>query len=138
MYSMGQTQILLIVLSVILVGVSVAVGIDQFSENALTSNRDAVASDCQRIISQSMQWYRKPSSLGGGGKDFTASGGLTFSKIGADSTNENGGYSLSVTDANNITIVGTGNETKSDGNPVQVTIQYTASTNTFGYSDNLN
>ena len=47
---MGQTQILLIVLSVIIVGVAVAVGIDQFQENALTSNRDAVAADCQRIL----------------------------------------------------------------------------------------
>ena len=45
---MGQTQILLIVLSVIIVGVAVAVGIDQFAENALTSNRDAVAGDCRK------------------------------------------------------------------------------------------
>jgi hypothetical protein len=135
---MGQTQVLFIVLSVVLVGMAVAVGIDQFGENALSSNRDAVASDCQRIVSQSMQWYRKPTSLGGGGKDFTANGGLTFAKIGADSTNENGGYSISVVDADNITIVGTGNETNSDGSTVQVTVQFTASSNTFGYSDNLN
>jgi hypothetical protein len=135
---MGQTQILLIVLSVIIVGVAVAVGIDQFQENALTSNRDAVAADCQRIISQSMQWFRKPLSLGGGGKDFTANGGLTFAKIGVDTINENGGFGLTVTDADHITIVGTGAETKQDGNAVQVTIVYEASTNSFTYSDNVN
>jgi hypothetical protein len=135
---MGQTQILLIVLSVIIVGVAVAVGIDQFQENALTSNRDAVAADCQRIISQSMQWYRKPLSLGGGGKDFTANGGLTFAKIGVDTLNENGSYALPTITAGEITIVGTGAETKPDGNPVEVTIVYTASTNSFAYTDNVN
>ena len=132
---MGQTQILLIVLSVIIVGVAVAVGIDQFAENALTSNRDAVAADCQRLISQSMQYYRKPTSLGGGGNAFT---GLTFQKIGADTLNQNGVFSVSVTDADNISIVGVGSENKSDGTPVQVTIGYTGSTNTFAYTDNLN
>jgi hypothetical protein len=132
---MGQTQILLIVLSVIIVGVAVAVGIDQFAENALTSNRDAVAADCQRIISQSMQYYRKPTSLGGGGNAFT---GLTFSKIGVDTLNQNGSYTLSVTDADNIRIVGSGSEKKGDGTPVQVTLDYTGSTNSFVYADNLN
>ena len=132
---MGQTQILLIVLSVIIVGVAVAVGIDQFAENALTSNRDAVAADCQRIISQSMQYYRKPNSLGGGSNSFT---GLTFAKIGVDTLNQNGSYSLSVIGPDNIQIVGSGAEKKSDGNPVQVTLDYTGSTNSFTYSDNLN
>lgn len=132
---MGQTQILLIVLSVILVGVAVAVGIDQFSENALTSNRDAVAADCQRIISQTMQYYRKPTSLGGGGNAFT---GLTFAKLGVDTLNQNGSFALTVTDADHITIVGSGAEKKSDGSPVQVTINYEGATNTFSYSDNLN
>ena len=131
---MGQTQLLLIVLSVIIVGVAVAAGIDQFSENALNANRDAVGADCQRIISQSMQWFRKPTSLGGGGKDFT---GLTLDKIGVKASNENGSYALTVVDADNIQIVGTGVETKDDGTPVQVTIVYTASTNTFNYSDNI-
>ena len=132
---MGQTQILLIVLSVIIVGVAVAVGIDQFAENALTSNRDAVAADCQRIISQSMQYYRKPTSLGGGGNSFT---GLTFAKIGVDTLNQNGVFGLTVTDADNIQIAGTGSETRSDGTPVQVTLDYTGSINNFVYSDNLN
>lgn len=132
---MGQTQILFVVLSVIVVGIAVAVGIDQFGENALTSNRDAVAADCQRLISQSMQWYRKPTSLGGGGNTFT---GLTLAKIGADSTDENGTFSLNVTDPDNITLIGTGTEKKKDGNAVKVTIVYTASTNNFAYSDNLN
>jgi len=140
---MGQTQILLLVLSVIIIGVAVAVGIDQFSENAVTSNRDAVAADCQRLVSQSMQWYRKPPSLGGGGRDFT---GMTWSNLGiqADSTgaygNQNGSYALTVeagTPSTAITIVGTGSENKSDGSAVEVTVGYDASNNSFGYSDNL-
>jgi hypothetical protein len=42
---MGQQQILLIVLSVILVGVAVAIGISMFRDNAINSNRDAIYSD---------------------------------------------------------------------------------------------
>jgi type II secretory pathway pseudopilin PulG len=131
---MGQTQVLLIALSVVLVGIAAAVGIDQFSENAMTSNRDAVAADCQRIISQAMQWYRRPASLGGGGKDFSA---LTFDKIGVTSTNDNGTYVLSGQAADTFTITGTGTENNAAGDPVEVVIVYTASTNDFAYSDNL-
>ena len=139
---MGQTQVLLLVLSVIIVGVAVSAGIDQFSENALTPNRDAVAADCQRIVSQSMQWYRKPTSLGGGGKDFTTMTfghlGIATDSTGAVYTNQNGSYGLTAGNANQITILGTGSENKGDGTPVTVTLTYDATNNAFTYTDNIN
>ena len=42
---MGQQQLLLIVLSVIIVGIAVAVGITTFQSNAVEANRQAVISD---------------------------------------------------------------------------------------------
>jgi hypothetical protein len=133
---MGQTQLLMIVLAVIIVGIAVAVGIGQFGESALAANRDAVAADCQTIISKSQGWYRKPTSLGGGGNSFE---GLTLAQIGVSASNENGSYAIAVSgDANEIvTCTGTGNENTDAGDAVEVTVAYNASDNTTTYSDNM-
>jgi hypothetical protein len=40
---MGQQQLLLIILGVIVVGIAVAVGITMFKDNAVSANRDAVS-----------------------------------------------------------------------------------------------
>ena len=42
---MGQQQLLLIILGVIVVGIAVAVGITMFSDSAISANRDAVTND---------------------------------------------------------------------------------------------
>ncbi|MCP4724249.1 MAG: hypothetical protein GY863_04400, partial [bacterium] len=67
---MGQQQLLLIVLGVIVVGIAVALGMTMFSEGAAQSNFDAVLADIQRYASNAQQFYMKPSSLGGGGMSF--------------------------------------------------------------------
>jgi hypothetical protein len=105
---MGQTQILMIVLAVIIVGIAVAAGITMFSQSAVTANRDAVVLDCNSVASMAMQFYKKPTEMGGGNRTFT---GLTLAKLNFAASNNNGGYTLTVTDAQNISIVGTGVET---------------------------
>lgn len=62
---MGTQQILLIVLSVIIVGAAVAVGIDMFNRQDFTSNRSSAASDVQIFLTQVLQYYKMPTSLGG-------------------------------------------------------------------------
>lgn len=108
---MGQTQILMIVLAVIIVGIAVAAGINMFGKSAVTANRDAVVGDCQSIASAAMQYYKKPASMGGGERTFT---GLNLAKLGWSQFNVNTdgvvGYTLTVVDAQNITIAGTGAE----------------------------
>jgi type II secretory pathway pseudopilin PulG len=118
---MGQTQILMIILAVIIIGIAVTVGITQFGESSLAANRDAVAGDCQRVIALSQQWAKKPASLGGGGNAFT---GLTLAAIGVGATNANGAVALAVGDENTITCTGTGNEKTSAGAAVTVTMVY--------------
>ena len=105
---MGQTQILMIVLAVIIVGIAVAAGIQMFGKSAITANRDAVVGDCQSIASAAMQYYKKPAEMGGGGQAFT---GLTLAKLNWSASNANGSYTLTVVDASNITVAGTGVET---------------------------
>ena len=132
---MGQSQLLMIVLGVIIVGIAVAVGISQMGESALSANHDAVAQDNLRIVSQAQAWYRKPTSLGGGGSSFT---GFTLAKAGMDSTNANGTYSVSVaSDGTNLTITGTGTELTSGGSTVEVVTSYYAANDSTSTTDNM-
>jgi Tfp pilus assembly protein PilE len=94
---MGQQQLLLIILGVIVVGIAVAVGITMFSDSAISANRDAVTNDLVNLASRAQQYYRRPTSLGGGGNSFT---GLTanaagLAKLTNKTSNGNGTYSIS-------------------------------------------
>jgi Tfp pilus assembly protein PilE len=68
---MGQQQLLLIVLGVIIVGIAVVVGINVFTASSLEANKSALVADLQTIGSMAQQWYRKPAAMGGGGNTFT-------------------------------------------------------------------
>ncbi|MSR82510.1 MAG: hypothetical protein EXS58_06235 [Candidatus Latescibacteria bacterium] len=131
---MGQTQILMIILAVIIIGIAVTVGMTQFGESSLAGNRDAMAGDCQRVVALSQQWAKKPVSLGGGGNVFT---GMTLAKIGAGATNANGAVAVKVNDADTITCTGTGNQEKSAGVPVVVTMVYNLGDANPTTTDNL-
>ena len=114
---MGQQQLLLIVLGVIIVGIAVVVGINVFTVSSANSNRDAVISDLTTLAAMSQQYYRKPTAMGGGGNEFT---GWTIPTT-LQST-ANGSYSATVA-ANTVTLAGIGNEIGNDGtDSVQVTM----------------
>jgi len=71
---MGQQQLLLIVLGVIIVGVAVVVGINLFNANAETSTQDSIVSQGTNLGAMAQQYYKKPTSMGGGGNSFTPAG----------------------------------------------------------------
>ena len=52
---MGQQQLLLIVLSVIIVGIAVVVGIQMFGASAASSNLEAVTSDLLHLAARAQQ-----------------------------------------------------------------------------------
>jgi len=106
---MGQQQLLLIVLGVIIVGIAIVVGINIATTSAQSSNRDAVIADLNTIGNYAQQYYRKPSSMGGGNNTFT---GWTIPP--AIDTTGNGTFVATVA-AQTVTIVGTGTETGNDG-----------------------
>ncbi len=64
-------QILLIVLSVIIVGAAVAVGITMFSTQAINSNRSAVLSDMNTFAASALAYFKTPTNLAGAGSDFS-------------------------------------------------------------------
>ncbi len=106
---MGQQQLLLIVLGVIIVGIAVVVGINVFTASSSQANRDAVIADLTNLASLAQQYYRKPTALAGGGNTFT---GWTIPSVLA--TTGNGTYTATVS-PQTITLVGTGNEKGNDG-----------------------
>ena len=63
---MGQQQLLLLVLGIVIVGLAIVVGIQAFAENQKKSNVDALLLTSMRIASDSQAWLRTPTSFGGG------------------------------------------------------------------------
>ena len=85
---MGTQQILLIVLSVIIVGIAVAVGIAMFNNQAINSAEAACISDMSNFSAIAMAYYRTPSSQGGssyGSSNWDADHIAAYVGIGYDS-----------------------------------------------------
>ena len=78
---MGQQQLLLLVLGIVIVGLAVVVGIQAFSENQKQANADQMVNDCIRIASDSQAWKLKPSAFGGGASASNWTG-LNFGQMG--------------------------------------------------------
>ncbi len=136
---MGQQQILLIVLGAIIVGIATVVGINMFNESAANANLDAVSNDLLNLASRAQQYYRKPTSMGGGGKSFT---GLTADAAGiaqltSNPVNDNGTVSISVAGNDSlVTIQGLGVEdADKDGDPVLVSCTVTSSGASLSITD---
>jgi Tfp pilus assembly protein PilE len=108
---MGQQQLLLIILGVIIVGIAVAVGINMFTASASSSNRDAVSADLQNLAAMAQQYFRRPASMGGGNQSF-----LGWTIPAQLDTNANGTYAITATDSSTyVVITGTGTEVGNDG-----------------------
>lgn len=126
---MGTQQILLIVLSVIIVGAAIAVGIQMFNAQAYSANKSAIAADAQSFASQIVQYYKTPTSQGGAGGTVTAGmedaiGG--FIGWGADNTkNDSGEYIIDAVaaGATTVTIYGRGTEVKGGTSPVRPAVR---------------
>ena len=69
---MGTQQILMIVLSVIVVGAAVAVGIQMFDNQSRNQARAAITSDMLTMGINVQAYFRTPTLLGGGGGAFNA------------------------------------------------------------------
>ena len=124
---MGQQQLLLITLSLIVVGAAIAPISYMFRSQASQSNREAMIGDLINTAARAQKFHRTPTTLGGGGNSFN---GFYLSPL--DTANANGSYSLSTTlpsgaafvagsstpissDVDTIYIVGCGTEAGTDG-----------------------
>ncbi len=122
---MGQQQLLLIVLGVIIVGIAIVVGINLFQAQSVNANRDAVIGDLNNLASISMSYFKKPTSMGGGGNSFVG-----FAMPTNMGSNDNGTYTIKTAGtAAAIVFQGVGTEIGDDG---AANVTYTATVSSAG------
>ena len=63
---MGQQQLLLLVLGIVIVGLAVVVGIDAFNQNRRKAQVDVVALNLVRLAASAQTWKLTPAAMGGG------------------------------------------------------------------------
>ena len=111
---MGQYQILLIILGVIIIGIAIAVGLSLFTAQSTQSNRDAIINDLNNLAGQAYQFRIRDMSMGGGQGDYT-----TFAIPTTLETNENATYSAAVRPDN---IIFTAVSAHNSSNSIRVTV----------------
>lgn len=117
---MGQQQLLLVLLGIIVVGVAIAVSINLFRGHAIDRKREILINESHNIGSIAIAFYKKPRMMGGGGKRFT--GWTIPSSLVAT---VNGSYTAQVS-PDNIVIIGTGTEVVTDNDSIKVQTVVTA------------
>ncbi|MEM1115040.1 MAG: hypothetical protein AAF845_20855 [Bacteroidota bacterium] len=89
---MGQQQLLLLVLGVVIVGLGTAVGIQSFAEGQLKNKRDQTQQLMIDIAAKAQAWKLMPQIMGGGANndddDYSA---FTFANAGLGPTFDQGG-----------------------------------------------
>jgi hypothetical protein len=101
---MGQQQLLLIILGVIIVGVAIAVGIGQFGAHSVESNKDGLSASLVNLGASAYQYKIRPTTLGGGGGSY-----VNYSMPSKLVKDDNGTYALGTIAATSIQITGTSN-----------------------------
>ncbi len=99
---MGQQQLLLIILGVIIVGIAIAVGVAQFGAHTTQANKDGVTSSLVEIGANAYQYKVRPVTMGGGDGSYTA-----YTIPSKMATDENGTYAVGTVSSNSIQIIGT-------------------------------
>jgi len=112
---LGQQQLLMIVLAIIIVGIAIAISVQLFRSNAIESKRDLLIEETTSLATLAIQYYKKPQAMGGGGRSFM--GWEIPSQM--DST-FNGNFMRAVVSANEVTITGTGSEAVTDTDSIKV------------------
>ena len=87
---MGQQQLLLVILGIIVVGIAIAIGIGLVGMQATSSNKDAIIDDLNALAGQAYQFRFRLRSMGGGQGDYS-----TFTIPIKLRTSEDATYSMS-------------------------------------------
>ena len=118
---MGQQQLLLIVLAIIIVGIAIAVSIQMFRTNAIEQKRDLLIEETTSLGYMAIQYYKKPSELGGGSKSF-----LGWTIPSQMVVTANGNFMTSTVAASQVIITGTGTEVVTGTDSIEVQTIVTA------------
>ncbi len=123
---MGQTQLLLVVLGLMLIGIAIYVGVSIFSANTIENTRNAIIIDLGNFATRANAFYWKPVSQGGGGKSFS---GISLSQIYPMAENVNARYFIESVEDDRCVITGVGKIVTTNGDSIRVRIQVTTQRN---------
>ena len=119
---MGQQQLLLIVLAMIVIGIAIVIAIQLFRSNAIDSKRDILIEETTTLGLMALQYFKKPAEIGGGSQSFVGW------EIPSQMTNTaNGNFMTSTVNVDNVIITGTGTEIVTGSDSIQVQTTVTAS-----------
>jgi hypothetical protein len=110
----GQQQLLLIVLAMILVGIAVIFAITLFRQKAVDSKRDLLVNEGGNIATDALLYYKKPSAFGGGGNSFYG-WAIPQSIV----TTATGNYVATIF-RDSVIIIGTGNDVTNGTDSVKI------------------
>ncbi len=98
---MGQSQMLIIAISVLIIGIAILAGTGFFQSDEIEINKKAMINDINHIAMAARRYYSRPYALGGG--NFTYNG---FTVPQTYQSNLNGTYSASIVNPKVMQIVG--------------------------------
>ena len=101
---MGQQQLLLLLLSTVIVGLAVVVGIEAFEEGSFRARQDQYTGEAVALAGEVVAWQMKPSIIGGNENSADVSR-LSMASIGREETGVEGG-SYFERDGNRYTLNG--------------------------------
>jgi len=124
---MSQTQLLLILLGVLLIGLAIYVGFSMFETSAVDQTRDAIVNELGGFAGRARAYYVKPLQQGGGNKSFS---GVTIRMLFPMTESANARYYVeSATDAE--CVIGAVGKMIVSGDSIRVRVRVTETRNIF-------
>ena len=112
---MGQQQLLMIVLAIIIVGIAIAISVQLFKSNAIEAKRDLLIKETTSLGTMAIQYYKKPQAMGGGGRSF-----MGWEIPSQMVQTFNGNFMRAVVNDTEVIITGTGSEAITDTDSIKV------------------
>jgi len=112
---LGQQQLLLIVLGLVVIAIAVVIGMSLFRAHAINSKRDILTNETIDMAAQAISYYKRTREFGGGGKSFIGW------QIPPQLQNTiNGSYVIDQINKDEVVIIATGTEVVTGNDSIQV------------------
>ena len=102
---MGQQNLLIVVVGIMIVAIAVTVGISMFRGNSVESARNNLIVDLGFYAQKAREYYWKPRTQGGGDRSFL---GVRLDNLAYATENENGRYYVENSTQDELVLVGVG------------------------------
>ncbi len=67
---MGQSQLLIIAISILIIGIAILAGVGYFQSDDIEANKKAMIDDVHHIAANAVRYHRRIPALGGGGSKY--------------------------------------------------------------------